>query len=405
MRNGSWSVANQAKRVWPFILVVLALFPLTYMAHLRMGTVATSRIDTSRQFFVVAHNVAWYAIRTCIPRELSPIYPKVSFVGGTILFIVVSYASAIFAGVYLYMRKRDVLTRYVVPLAACFLSSLVPVVGLIPFGFIDYADRYSYIPSFFIWLGLGMIIEGLFFYGDQREDEGRGGCVLQGLIAAAFACSICFSIIDHYYIRSWKSVFLLHKMALTHAPPNNKAVKFLADLELAKGNRREALRLADILACSREEWMTRKDIALNLLKADYINAVVAFQNGRTTLAFEVFRRIRDSYAKLADIPGNKRAVADHKTILVLLAACFDKAGRADEATDCYEELLSHLNFNDRDGMFYRGVVLMRKKEYSKAERLFNKALESYPGDDDLVRHSRFCAERSSTLNKSTSGSH
>ena len=393
MKSGSLNVGNQLKRLLPFVLVVLALFPLTYMAHLQMGTVATNRIETFRQFFVVGHNVAWYAVRTFLPRGLSPIYPKVSFVSGTIFFLFFTYLSAILAGVYLYVKKRDVLSRSIAPLVACYLVALVPVVGLVPFGFIDYADRYSYIPSFFLWLGIGRLIQRWLNARIVKQSTKKGDSMVEGMSVVLFFCAISFAVIDNYYIRSWKSIHLLHKMALTHSPPNNEAVKFLADIELAEGHLTEAVRLADILARSREEWMTKKDIALNQLKYEYINAVAAFQNGQSNVAFDALRRVRVPYAKLAKIPGNKRAVADYNTILVLLATCFDRAGRRDEATKCYEELLPYLNPDSRDGLFYRGVVLMRKKQYSAAKDLFAKALRLHPEDSDVKRHLEFCAER------------
>lgn len=391
MKSGSLNIGNQLKRLLPFALVVLALSPITYFAHLQMGTVATTRIDTFRQFLVVVHNVAWYVFRTFLPGGLSPIYPKVSFVSGTIFFLVCIYLAAILAGVYLYLKKRDLLTRSIAPLTACYVLALVPVVGLLPFGFIDYADRYSYIPSFFIWLAVGVLIQSFLF--SLRKNEGRGGFVPKGMVAAGFLCVISFAVIDHYYMRSWKSIYLLHKMALTHSPPNNEAVKFLADLELAKGNTEETLRLAEILSSSRYEWMTKRDITLNQLKYEYIIAVVAFQNGQTNVAFDALRRVRAPYAKLAEIPKNKRAVADYKTILVLLATCFDSIGRSDEATKCYEELLPYLAPNSRDDMFYRGVVMMRKKQYAKAEILFRKALRLNPSDNDIKRHVRFCSDK------------
>ncbi len=369
-------IKHQFMRLFPLVLIVVSLAPLTYMAQVQMKAVATNRIGTLRQLFVVAYNTVWYGAATFFPRTLSPIYPRVSFTPNTTVVLIAVYTVLISSAIYLYTRKRNVFMRKVVPLTGCYFTAILPVVGLIPFAFIDYADRYSYIPSFFLLLGLGFFFEWLRSSHFLNRFSEKKNIIAGSLLAAALSYLLLFSAIDYYYIKSWKNIYSLHKMALLHSPPNNEAVKFLAD----------------ILSSTHAEWMTKEDVDLNQLKSDYIKGVIAYNMVDMQAAFSFFMRIREAYSKLATIPGNERVVADYKTMLLLLASIYDRSRQTGKATECYEELLRYLDVHDRDGLFYRGVVLMRKKQYSRAEYYFNRALKLDPEDDDVIRHLRFCVE-------------
>ncbi|MCK5845150.1 MAG: tetratricopeptide repeat protein, partial [Victivallales bacterium] len=218
----------------------------------------------------------------------------------------------------------------------------------------------------------------------------------RGALAPTLFLALVFYIIfftagDYYYMRTWKSVRSLHTAALEYSPPNLEAVKFLADLEIADGNSRRAIALAEILRSARREWMRRTDVERCALKADYITAVAMYHLGESKKTFELLERIRHPYASLACNEIDKHAHADYKTILLLLGSCYDRSGRSDSAADCYEALSRLFKPAGRDAVYYRGVALMRRCRYAAAAKEFEKALRLNPDDLGAKLRLNFCA--------------
>ncbi|NOY75217.1 MAG: tetratricopeptide repeat protein [Kiritimatiellaeota bacterium] len=194
-------------------------------------------------------------------------------------------------------------------------------------------------------------------------------------------------------MRAWKSVRALHEAALRFSPPNNEAVKFLADLEIADGNSEKALALANILRSNKHGWMKPRDLERNRLKADYITAVAAFQSGKSDLALTLLKKIRAPYSILAKREADKRARADYKTVLLLSGVCFDKNGKPDEATECYASLASLFRPSERNGLYYSGVALMRRARYAEAAAAFKKILDTDSGDQEAAIRFEFCVRK------------
>ena len=394
LKRESTSIVERASRLWPYVAVICLLTPLTYFAHLRMGTVGVSRIDTFRQFAVILRNILWYAWSVFDPRNLSPIYPRVSFSVGSAALIIVSYLVLLILGVVAFIRRRELLPRIALVFSGCYLISLLPIVGVVPFGFIDYADRYSYIPSFFILLGIAMATETALFDGITALSARirRLGVRLLAVAGAFYILSFVF--IDLNYMRAWRSVRALHEMALTHVPPNSEAVKFLADMELASGHYRKALALARLLRSMRGEWMTSADIARDELRADYLAGAAYYQSGRSGMAFKLLRKVVAPYrVELERNPSDKRFKADYKTILLLLASLYDRTENRAAAAERYSELSQLFEPGSRNALYYRGVAAMRGGRFKEAATSFKTILRQAPKDIEAERRFKFCVAK------------
>jgi protein O-mannosyl-transferase len=158
MKNGEWRMGNARAGAQPIriphsafvILEKLPFFGLSLVAgvitlYAQAGT-GVIRQGAQFPFLSRAANAALayvgYLVQTCWPAGLSVYYPfprNVPFglAAGAVLLLVTATAAILFAA-----RTRP----YLLVGWVWYLVTLLPVIGLVPFGGQAHADRYSYVP-------------------------------------------------------------------------------------------------------------------------------------------------------------------------------------------------------------------------------------------------------------------
>ena len=136
------------------------------------------------------------------------------------------------------------------PLLLAFIVSLLPVIGIISLGSIDHADRYSYIPSVFIWFSFGLILTRILYKKDYFYTKFKRTFLLNRnfIFFMLLLYSVSLIILTCLYQKNWESNYILFSYASNYYPSANIGVLIvLAETELKKGNYEEALVIAEKL--------------------------------------------------------------------------------------------------------------------------------------------------------------
>ncbi|HCE45382.1 MAG TPA: hypothetical protein DET40_17725 [Lentisphaeria bacterium] len=278
----SWS-----RKLWPFFLILLVFIPITIFSQ----DINKGGISIGRQCTVLIHNIAWYVGANFIPRDLSPIYPRLVLDTAVIFKIVAIYALILFIGVLFLKRDRRYFINDIVPLAFCFIVSIGPVAGFLPLGAIDYADRYSYIPSVFLWIIFGSVAS---YVIGMKLPFFENHLKFWKICALGFTAYyvIYLIIINLIYSNSWKSYDSVLRTACSYDPPSYMALGALADIELSEGNFKEAVKTADTIILRRKGLETEKGYHQIILKAKYTKAFASYNIGNKKESLKIFEEIK-----------------------------------------------------------------------------------------------------------------
>ena len=364
-RSGRLSVRELLKRLWPFFALAVGIVPITVLSQSIPGDQTTF----GRQLLVAAYNVLWYAGKTLCPTPLSPIYPKVSLSSSVVGAMAVTYA-VLAAGVLFARRRWPRCVAYVVcPLALAYLASAAPILGFVPLGYIDHADRYSYIPSVFLWAGAaGLIVRWL-----RLPSKPMPAVRLWGRVGLA-TVAVLFAWLSILHAMAWRDIGALHQMAALHAPPNHFALGTLGDVQAARGDWRGVSETAERIEALDEPWMSAGHRIGNLNKAQSLRATALYRNGRAAEALPLFEAVmgrRDNTAFQVQI--------DLPVMLAMMADCYLRKGARNDVMRCYDELVAISSDSNYEGCFYRGVRAHYLNDYRTALRWFEEADRLTPG--------------------------
>ncbi len=232
--KGGWERMQRRLRVlWPYVLVLGALVPLTFFAQASERGVRT-HWNVLRQTAVAWSNLFRYIWMTVAPAALNPIYPLVRFEARTIAVIAAASAATAVGTVVLWRIRRHFLLRTLAPAFAAYGLMLLPVSGIVPLGGIDYADRYTYLPTVPLFLLAGAAV--------ARFRVRFGGARVLG--AAALA-ALGLGLATYWTCYTWQDMETLFGTAAATADPNPVAAAAWAKCLVRQGRIREALVIAE----------------------------------------------------------------------------------------------------------------------------------------------------------------
>jgi hypothetical protein len=270
------------KKIAPFFAIALFFVPIAILFQ----DIPQSHISILKRMFVVLINVPWYLLKTFLPFNLSPIYPRIIMTPAqaalTILFYIFS-ASCLF----FYLRKSKgffFFAKIAFPL--CFLFSLAPVSGFVPLGAIDYADRYSYIPSVFIISFAGVFIDKFF-----AEGRGKEKTILLSFLSIYIAV---LSGITFFYSETWRSYRAVLESAVLHDPPAYMALGALADMEFFSGGRNRVPELCRRIRERERGWESEGGVKKILMKADFLELILYREMGKKAEAQKKARQLKET---------------------------------------------------------------------------------------------------------------
>ena len=276
------------RKLWPFFLVAAVFLPVTIMSQ----DINREGISLSRQAYVLVHNVAWYVRTAFVSGWPSPIYPRVTLSSSEIFTTVSCYIVLIAAAMYFFLINKMYFRDGVIPLFCCFLASLAPVAGFFPLGAIDYADRYSYIPSAFLWTMVGGLIINTFRKISSTERKQRSIINLKLMTYGGILYIMVFAFMNVVYSDIWRDYCSVLTAACVHEPPSYIALGALGDVELSRGNYGEAIKISERIISRQKGLETEKGYAKIILKAKYTMAYALYKNGDKQQALKIFEEIK-----------------------------------------------------------------------------------------------------------------
>ncbi len=327
--NGGFNPRAWLKKIWPFLLVFVVFIPITILSQ----DINREGISIPRQTYVLIHNMVWYVRTTFFSSELSPIYPRVLLSATEITRMLAWYMVFFFLGYVFFKVDGDFFKSKILPVLFCFVISIAPVAGFLPLGAIDYADRYSYIPSAFIWIAFGLILAKN-YNGSSMEDKSRK----QTLKFKAFAVSGCFYIIclaaiNLLYSNAWKDYYSLLRYACAYEPPSYIALGALGDMELSRRNYEDAIKVSDRIINREKGLETKKGYDKIILKAKYTKAVALYGLGDKKAAIAIFEEIKPSMG--SEYFGSPEG---YKNMIKVMVSCYNSIGNVEKAGELIKEI-------------------------------------------------------------------
>lgn len=362
LRNRLWRRPSPQVIV-TFVALAIVWIPVTMWSQ---DESIAATIDWGRQWLTAMHNVPWYLSKLALPQELNPLYARVSVEALDIAtrLGVWSVLISLYTLWNRHYRGRPVMES-LVPLCA-YIIALGPVIGIVPIGAIDVADRYSYIPSMMLFVTIA-------FAPPIRPTMHRVLGIGLGVYLS------CLLLYNWQYQQAWRDLYSLWRWAADAPRPNPVAVGSLADLELQRGHDEEVLRLADVLANRNDRGLTAEHIQANQLKADVLRATVYFRAAHWDQAQPLLERV----ARHRGVHSLQNMV-DFAGVCAMLADGYRRSGDVQQALAWYDETIRQ-DANRYSSYLNRGVFLFDLQRYQEAAADFTAALTIKP-DDPIATH-------------------
>ena len=359
---GRKSTSNNAKtdgysfgliKLFPYFLVLLIFIPISIIAQ---GGAAHSyyQILSFPRLYTVLYNIFWYFTQTVFPIELNPVYPYQTYCTG-LVELILFYAGSILTVVVVLKRNRAFFMYSVLPLLLAFIISLLPVVGIVSLGSIDHADRYSYIPSVFIWFSIGLILNKLLYdrkFVGYRSTLKRNTTSLLNtkfVFLILFLYSIALIVLNCFYQKTWKNNYTLFTHAANYTSVNVSVLIALADTELKKGNYEKALAIAEKLR------QKNKDSSM----AVFIEASVMYHLDKKA-AIKLLLQAKPAFKQQSN-PNHDWNIRYVRTLVMLIHSYYS-IGEKQKTIDYIDELLlcKKLSLSTRHSML--GIKAECKKD-------------------------------------------
>ena len=362
-------------KLWLYFLVLFIFIPITIIAQ-GEATVPNNSILSFHKLYTVLYNIYWYTTQTLLPTDLNPIHPLIAPFN-TIMEVLLFYIGAFSLAIISFIKKKRFFIFNILPLILVYLIALLPVIGVVRLGSIDHADRYSYIPSVFIWFSIGLILTRILYKNistSSFQSPVRRCLNKKFIIAILIFYTAILLFFNYQYQEKWKNVHILFNYAASCVPVNSAALIGLGDIELNNGNYGEVLIIA--------EKLKSKD----RLIATFFEASVLFNVDRKSavkLLLKIKPLLKDSY-NFNDYHNR------YISLLGMLTIYYNSIGNTQKAIEYNNEILSQPNLCAFMRFFCRGLNEYYLKNYRKALVQFRKALALKPDDKAVLKYIDMC---------------
>lgn len=216
-RSKKMKTGYYVARLWPYLLIggLLMLRIMFFSGQTPFKLPA----DWLRTAITVLYSLFWYFRQTLLPIDLCPIYPVIKISPLLVVeFGTISLGTLMLAWL-VYLKKGKNCLRILMPLVLCFIFALLPVLGS-RYNVSDFSDRYTYIPSVFIWLGIAAI------YGSIMIKRSLTVNILLAFAAAIYVGLLFFS--SYNYLGIWRDERSLFAFAADRSPTSFRAKVYYA---------------------------------------------------------------------------------------------------------------------------------------------------------------------------------
>lgn len=393
----------------PFFALSLALSWVTFLSQQQAGALSMVRdLSLADRLQNAAIAYVWYLSKSLWPFDLAILYPYSRTLDPAVWSAAAALLLAL-SGLVLWLRHRR---PALLPAWFGFLGILVPMIGLVQAGPQPYADRFSYIASIPLTLGLVAVL----FPREPASPRQAAAANTRGmhpwLAGIAVVLLVALGLRSATQVAVWRDGETVFAHATAVVPDNALAATNLGALRIARGAYSEALApLESAVRANPRYALAHYNLGLTLthldrlreaeralLRATSLNptqaeawlALAAAQSRQqeNARAIRSFRR-----ALGLSMPAAQRAQAHTDLGLALI-----RTGQPDPAGEQFRLALD-ANPNHQPALINRAVFLYRRGDFSEALTLARHALRQNPADTQLQGMVR-TLERSSWPSKS-----
>lgn len=369
-------------RLWPYVLVSLSylLFKLVYVESIVNDLIVPDK-DWTRTTLLVLNNFMFYAGKTFLPGDLVPLYPYFELSLSGIIIIALFYLCLIACCFILLRYCKPFFLYEILPPLLCFGILILPFLGFFAFSNADFADRYSYIASFFmLWL-TAVIVRRIGFAETEtcKITNGYPQLILpfkyrKALLLMPVLYLISIMWCNLMYMPAWQNNYSLFKKICERDNANFRGQAILAHIELTNNNLVAATELTESMQI--KPWMSKSHKNSIAMFKQFIRGMVFYNQGMNDSALTCFSRLMIPEMLLLD----QLTAGVREMVLSTVAKIYMERGNKKQAAVFYSKM-SEVIDDETNKYFYRGLAAFLEGELERARIEFSRALEISPGDD------------------------
>lgn len=356
------------------LFIISALYMAIYPGQISsIGNNIAATTDILFRVRIIVWNYTAYFLKTFLPLNLTPIYPfydpeEFSLVPGLIAVVLAVGV------VVIYWRRREFrMVKLILATAAGFTLTVLPMVGLTRLGNTDFADRYSYLPSIFIWLATAAVL------GDVLR---RQPTLRRIINPAALIYLVTLTTMSVFYLDTWRSRETFEMAAMEPKTPNYLVAMTYGLRCWSYGNLDGCRELLDSKLPIRSHYTPETREAIETYR-ELLTGLLLLQSDNPEAGYDRLYAIIDS-PRRRYLPVYSRQFTP-----MLLAKMAEVAlvRRDLELAAILNRELALIGEEDGDMVryhFYMGVVCQLEQRWREAEQHYLKALESAPDDANIL---------------------
>ena len=318
-------IGGWVRRLWPYILIAAVFVPITIAAQ---GDAVQAHVPVVRRVAVVVHNLFWYIQKMLVPAGLYPMHSRVTSDSASVLSVgIVAVLCVVCGDLYRRCCHSSGSLRNWLPLLLAYPVVLAPVAGFFPLGAIDYADRYSYLPSAAL-LCLLAVAASRCRCPRISEHPAFGSMMAVGCAVAGIVILI-LGTLSFVYIPTWSSIRQILVISAAHPHPNPMVVHKLGELNLTDGDLEAADAQANLLLADRVAYISDEQRQLVHAHAHYLKLCIAGRQSNTVAVLREFEECKVFLPQV--IGGDARELAE---FLVMIGNLYVSQKKYDAAASC-----------------------------------------------------------------------
>ena len=350
------------------------LMNLSTFVNFSSGAVAAAGGSGENRIALTAYNILCYFGKTLFPVRLNPLYPlnDPAAVSNWYVVILLLIIAGLIVPAVIPGRIREVSARTLLPCGMMFGLAVLPVCNLQQIGNVDFADRYSYFPSLFIWAAAA---GALVLFWRRFRNFRRMTAIVAGFYL------LVLPVITFSYLPAWKDSTSQLDAMLAVPEPHPAAIKLAAFDEFKKQEYENALALTNLIRLSKK--LNRSDEIF--IEGMYGMVEICRGNAEAGIARINGFLSRPDWYFIRGLPGSfiRRCM--------LTAVNWHLKQRKPEnlryAANIFlmwSQLAADTNQMEKHN--YEGVAMMILGRYDEAEKCFLKALAFAPADANIRKN-------------------
>jgi hypothetical protein len=256
VNSGQDSIKKVLMEKIPFFALSLSSTLTTFLLYEYRGIEVTKiSAGLADRLLISIHTLFFYLVKILWPLNLAPLYPyklnvsvfSLKYSLSVILFITITAFC-----VYMWKRQKIWLTVW-----AFYIVTLLPVLGIIKFGYFAAADRYTYLPSLGPFLLIGLGITSI-YVNNFKNNRLHGLKIFLVIVLFLIICFLSFLCIKQ--IKIWENTETLWNAQLKVFPDSHLAHMNLANEYSRDGRYDQAV---EILSSAQELYPNDPEIYFN----------------------------------------------------------------------------------------------------------------------------------------------